>query len=559
MFYLLSFLTLLMGILIYSMDPVPMRQELDTRQGEAYIVGFVNQHQAAKDYIYHWLGRVRVGEMKGPPDSTHHVGFDDEQRVKVGSDVVAMGLFPDDLEAFMPRMMASEIRRYSGINKSAVSMTVANEDTPPPGSNYPGSYKSVAVSFVSGNLGPFYTCNADCTSDAVTKIVDKSSDRYIITYGRPQTSDGEFNVNPGWWGELSNTPAQKKELWRRALTNRIRNSVNCGVLLVSKEEKRWIATNQLKGDQVTEADGNPRNYCFDNGQRCTSVLFPEMQEFLEKYAYDCGSPAREDCLDGTFLCMSRMENSYITGGLLLHFDAIDTTGFGAPWDAESFVKGNIPLPPWQDRTSNWKEIPADKMAYSTKLGYQVKTAFSSKTIHNDFVKKSILNAGSDFTLSFVMRRTGNGHGCIIGNCDKTHGFYFRATDDKHFVFGLGGGKEISTDDTSFNAVLAEESLFEDGVHMWTIVQKNKKMTFYLDAQPLNADSNIHDAYDWTSTNNGEAMVFNPVENTYFLNLLYYNRALDLWEIMSNFRADAKRFGIAKNIEVGTPVEPNAGP
>ena len=61
MFYLLSFLSLLIGVMIYLMDPVSYRQELDTRAGEAFIVGFINQHQAARDYMSFWLSENKLG------------------------------------------------------------------------------------------------------------------------------------------------------------------------------------------------------------------------------------------------------------------------------------------------------------------------------------------------------------------------------------------------------------------------------------------------------------------------------------------------------------------
>ena len=65
MFYLVSFLTLLISLLVFMMDPAPVqvRQNLDTRTAEAYVVGFVNQHQAARDYLNQWLGRIYYGDI----------------------------------------------------------------------------------------------------------------------------------------------------------------------------------------------------------------------------------------------------------------------------------------------------------------------------------------------------------------------------------------------------------------------------------------------------------------------------------------------------------------
>ncbi|MGN0919769.1 MAG: hypothetical protein ACI4OR_03315, partial [Alphaproteobacteria bacterium] len=56
MLYLLFVLTFLCGILFYGMSPSDKSLEMTSHQAEGMIISFINQHQAAKDYVYTWLG-----------------------------------------------------------------------------------------------------------------------------------------------------------------------------------------------------------------------------------------------------------------------------------------------------------------------------------------------------------------------------------------------------------------------------------------------------------------------------------------------------------------------
>ena len=62
MLYLLFALTFLAGILFYGMTPREDKLHLDTHQAEGMIVSFLNQHQAAKDQLYSWMGAGNTGD-----------------------------------------------------------------------------------------------------------------------------------------------------------------------------------------------------------------------------------------------------------------------------------------------------------------------------------------------------------------------------------------------------------------------------------------------------------------------------------------------------------------
>ena len=567
MFYLLAFLTLLMSILIYSMDPFPTRREMETREGEAYVVGFINQHQAAKDYMYRWLGRVRLASPASgvKPDNRDFAN----QRAPLGAtNPVAMSLFPYDLENFLPRMLVSEVRGARAnlgapTRSSFVSMNAGNEI---------GYYKSVVVSLTNaGALGDFYVCHqtpgsvtsAECTSTTtnISWLEDAPGKKYVITYGDPTDPD---IVPDSWWNGQGNSLAVRKQLWRRAVANRTRASIQCGVLFISPEGKRWIRNpNQRRGDFIILTNGD-RNYCFDDGYKCNSILPTAIETFLKTHAYvnKC-SGGSADCLDDTFLCMSEIKNPYVTSGLAYHFDSIDVTGLGAPWDSGSFTA----QPFWSSRTGGrgYQLEPVGNYTYSkdgndVQLGYY----FNNPT-NMPFQKQG--GAGADFTLSFVMRRESNGGtGCIIGPCGQNQGFYFSAVNPQSFVFGLGDNRNtvITTDaggvpagalaaEAGFVQVAtAAQQLFSHDIHHWTVIQRSGNMEFYLDGQPLNTGN-----WPSSATGGGNVVTFgqNRVSGTYFLNIQYYNRALSRVELLQNVKVDVKRYGVTKNIDVSVPVPP----
>ena len=56
MLYLLAVLTFLAGIFFYGMSPRDDQMQLQANQAEGMVLPFLNQHQAARDYLYTWLG-----------------------------------------------------------------------------------------------------------------------------------------------------------------------------------------------------------------------------------------------------------------------------------------------------------------------------------------------------------------------------------------------------------------------------------------------------------------------------------------------------------------------
>ena len=527
MFYLVSFLTMLVGFMIYLIDPVPNRQELNTIEGEAYIAAFVNQHQAARDYMYQWLGRISAFNKVGMGGSAASM---EKYPNDTAPQAIAIPVSP--FENTMPKGLTSEVRR-TATDESVLSVNVGGEA---------GTYKSAVVCLSSGNLTPCYTCLAadgmtpvDCNNGKWVRDPNNTK-RYVITYGKL----------PDWWEAQRGKRPMYQSLWRRALTRRTRASSTCGVLVASATGNEWVQSGYFKARRIKEENGN-RNFCIDNGQRCASVVAPGIQDFLLNEAFN--GQSIDDLDDNALVCISEIKNPYVTAGLQHHFDGVDNTAIGAPLSAFDVGVANFSYQ-WADRVDHRILV-----LNSNSSGRDMDLSFNPNGVLMPFNKEN-----TDFTLSFVMKRDpaapGNGAGAIVG--PKGSGYYMEA-DGTDFIFGTGhNGQTFSTASFSptIGGIPAANVIYSEGIHNWTIIRRADKMEFYLDGRALNFDeSQPTDRNLWQAGNvaGAPAVQIGGASGTKFLDIKYYGRALSIPELKKNVRVDKKRYNITDNIETIIPI------
>ena len=380
MFYLVAFLSLLISLLIYMMDPAPtnLRQDSDIRGAEAYIGGFLNQHQAARDFLKYWLGRVNpdtnvVGTYNGTivgPGTAGSTGDASVIALPGGIDSSSANSIIGQ-DNFMPNRQLSE--RYvddNGVdsNKGYLKHD-GNDDNNRCATGctnlaclnkcrYKGSYFSALVCLdAHENLTPCYDYEvmtngtqivSQVAAPAMANVVRTHfaagvEKAYVITY----SLGAEI---PKWWemkGALYDNHGNKTgggpkalrlELWRLALARRAHASYNCGVLYKPDSiggvafdasqpgrygwrYNRNTIYNRVVSEQVVAGE-KYYNYCLDAGKKCVNVLPTGIETFLKA--------AIGDDLNETFFCMSPVNDPYEhIMPSVYHFDGVDILGLGA--------------------------------------------------------------------------------------------------------------------------------------------------------------------------------------------------------------------------------------
>lgn len=184
MLYLLFVVTFLAGILFYGMSPHDKSLDMTAHQAEGMIISFINQHQAAKDYLYTWLG----ADNDATTGNLQNDNF----------------LKPD-------------------FNKMELSL------------NKGGKEFGLTSDMCTGNTGvPGQEGKESCF---VSQVVRDGEKYYVMTYGG--WADGNFN-RPDWWPRPGNR-MRRFESWRKAMALRTRGSISCGTLF--KEGDNWCIDN----------------------------------------------------------------------------------------------------------------------------------------------------------------------------------------------------------------------------------------------------------------------------------------------------------------------------
>lgn len=292
MLYLLYVLTFLAGILFYVMTPRDDQVNLDTYRAEGFIVSFLSQHQAAKDYMTQWLGF----DLK-------HNGTNNRADSRFFS--LAEGSTPNNgFVHFLPRSINADI---SDRQETEVTM----------GPDSDGSYRFLTSVFCLSNTNALAQCNG-------------AEKAYLATY----SGSTQF---PSWWPSEYSNRQRRYGAWRTAITRRTNGSYNCGTLV-----------------QVN-VNGTPK-WCVDNGQtvqlsskynnRCAQEVPDAIINAL------CPNNPNE-CLDALF-CISRIKTGpqryYVGEGLIAFYDAINNQNTGA--EGERYSNNNNAF--WEDLIRNNK-------------------------------------------------------------------------------------------------------------------------------------------------------------------------------------------------------------
>ena len=203
MLYLLFVLTFLCGILFYGMSPSDKSLDMTAHQAEGMIISFINQHQAAKDCLYTWLGY-------GQNDASILGNTQSDYFLK--AEVNCSGSCPN-------RDCRATQFNFEQMTPRSITSDMCFENKGIPGQD---------------------SCVDECGAQIpgfVSKVVVDGTKHYVMTYGG--WKDTNFN-RPDWWPRKG-TRMRRFESWRKAIATRTRGSVSCGVLV--KEGSDWCIDN----------------------------------------------------------------------------------------------------------------------------------------------------------------------------------------------------------------------------------------------------------------------------------------------------------------------------
>ncbi|MBQ4471970.1 MAG: hypothetical protein II942_01825 [Alphaproteobacteria bacterium] len=595
MFYLTAFLTMLISLMIYMLDLVPNRLKHDTRGAEGYITSFVNQHQAAKDYMNYWLGRLNPGRDDGAY-GRGCLAVDGNLNENVSGqkcDNMAGMSFPGfDLAHTLPKALRpldqiNDGSEYYMDSESGASALVFN----PQNDDFDGSYISALLCVNEDNeavLAPCFLRQYRAPNGALHSEVGVCSDLtagatydghtcrmvrnphakvYALTY-----SDGVWFAT--WWPDNTNR-MKRYALWRRAIANRTHKSHGCGTLREAPSGHKWKYDRTRMRNRVeaaTAALGGTHDYCIDNGQECVRVVPKAIQTFLEDLVMkrsaegrgvDIADPGNESVqnpghwsLDLMLLCMTDLsDNSQLYTSPTYHFDGIDKLALGGPaiipdngdWYWVSTVDTDGPavicLPGAHPED-------CDPIPSGTSRACFVSDANGCNRggmigLRGGWIMPFGYTNG-DFTLTIVMKADENQEDWVIGDNTVENvydagsnpspvPFGFKWNPDHSFSFFPAPGRMVTSTDESWLREL----------HSWTIRRKNNQMYLYLDNFQLSKDDVEH----WPAATQAkwdEKIKFTGANSSVFIgDIRYYNRALTNREIKRNYELDAKRYGIRR--------------
>ena len=305
MLYLLFVLTFLCGILFYGMSPHDKQLDMTAHQAEGMIITFLAQHQAAKDYLYTWLGGSDTATTGNLQNSTKFLKAETD-----GSGRPTIFNF----ETMMPR----------GV--TLADMCAGNQGVPGESSCNDGGSPSVPI--------PGF----------VSKVVEDTDNNkhYVITYGGWENCDGDGGCQrPSWWPR----PGQKMrrfESWRKAIANRTRGSISCGTL-VEVETNIW---------------------CIDNGETVYKKDFSRQCMTQVPEAVLNELPSEEGYKDDLLFCMSEFKSGVTPGhyatSATYFYDGYSNRGIGQHQSDTSNIN-------WTNLVNDSNTLPVkfDNVPYTT--------------------------------------------------------------------------------------------------------------------------------------------------------------------------------------------------
>ena len=225
MVFLMSVLVFIAGIMTYMFFPRNDQFQINMYEDEGNIVTFLNQHQAAKDYLYQMI--------KWQP-SVHPAS------------PAPYGFAYNDLASMMPSIMRGD--------RGNVTHDISDEE----------DEEAIAPNIpISG----YFTSAAVCLNPANNELANCPTDKqYVMTYG----------YTPHWWNDKTN----RKETWLKSLLKRSHGSDNCGVLDVIDDH--YVINNGQKynGIITTPIGGKMQKVLPATLSNWIDNAFPDEQDIL---------------------------------------------------------------------------------------------------------------------------------------------------------------------------------------------------------------------------------------------------------------------------------------
>lgn len=488
MLYLLFVLTFLAGILFYGLSPHDKGLDMSVHQAEGMIATFLAQHQAARDYLYTWLG---ADDTDGTGNLQNGTKF-----LRAEVDGSENPTFPN-FETMMPRGVVSD-------------MCKGNNGTPGEG----------------GKDACF-----------VSKVVVDGAKHYVITYGgwvacteeeKNQEINGCSPTNsykrPDWWPR----PGQKLrrfESWRRAIANRTRGSITCGTLI--------------------EIPENSGNWCIDNGEsvyKNESAASPVCMKLVPSAVID-ELPYDDNGKDDLLFCISEFKQglgNYVSG--INHFyDGLANTSFGQHQSANLSWR-NLASTASLPATLTWTSDTAGANIHDAK--WDENTPYL--TLHG--LLNTGIQLGNTYTLTVLLSGYGNGGAvsCDLLRTAEDDGYtnlnevIFKKLSSSDRVDGTDAVYlKTTTDEEEASICNMNTSGNNTGIVSWTFVVKGTTLNVY--ENTINRFEN-----KTIDTTNNKYLVLGNTDGgqvPFIYGIRYYSSALTPEQIQKNFKVDQKRFGI----------------
>lgn len=527
MFYLMAFLSLLVGILVYMMDPAPadLRHSMDVRVAEVFVTPFLNQHQAAKEYLRHWLGMVYPGSGDNQAWSGDGA-VSPTTSFKYNAEVMSL---PKSFLEFLPSVVKhNHFDEYYHSNNTDIPLLQYD------GNSDEGYVSALICLDSAGHFAPCYDYvkkesgsfsmvpGSDGVGPSESDIArvgnsGASPNRYLITYGIHRGA-----MLPPGTVATAQEKAERQELWVKALANRSRGTENCGFLMAAPGASSWCKNGGKIELDSSCADGV--DYCVYNGNRCVSILPSAIQAYLGR-AVDDNSEAN---LSDILFCMSRVSDPYeAIAPTRYHYDGINYYALGAE----------------KKRNSDTRWYPA--------IGdIATEDAFLSGSSLGQQITLPILQSQGDFTLSFVMLDTETGATGSSGVGELLNVRDENLPGQLYAIKANGGTGSEKTflfyPNTEKSVTVETRTGGEQMLYAWTIMRRNNKMYLFLNGCQAQDNENhiCWRAQTPDPATNMEPITFGGTLGRIDLkDIRYYDHALTGRQLAKNFKLDMDRYGV----------------
>ncbi len=500
MLYLVYVLTFLAGILFYALSPRDDQVQLDAYKAEGFIVSFLAQHQAAKDYMTQWLGF----DFKNQSGQYINLSQDDHKFL-----------------SFVPQAMLLDVSDRQGT--SAITMDQTKDDD--------GSYRYLTNVFCLQDDETLANCDSEYFKKA-----------YVVTYNMGR---------PSWWPKIQSNRQRRYGSWRNSLTRRTSGSYNCGVLTCGQY---WDSEDQLcrKTESATDAKGY---WCVDNGQivtlgdkgKCAQRVPQIIMETL-------GCTAPNNSCNDAFFCISRVKqgpNKYYVPGLTAFYDGINNLKTGAEGRrGQDDYNNNV----WTDMIRNNQNAVNvsnmdDNLASKNGVSFPNLNIVNKTGLYHDFTLTLLVKAQDSANFSIKLDDKAN---------DQQHSPLCRL--DIKQTTGNKPQLTFFVNDNQCGAITSPDVDMREQIVALTLIGHSDKLEVFVNNQQVGSLScNVNDVLGNLINSGGDVSVTstgasNPV---YVYGVRYYdNRALSTTsemgrkgmlipsELEQNLKMDSKRYGFS---------------